>query len=102
MSFRTKLLITSLAIVIIPVVLAAGSYLAIGRYLFYEQRVQELSGDVDYRMISDPSEAFSDMADEVSHDIALALLVDPFILEDQAFLESLDNKIASKYSFLFI
>ncbi len=102
MSFRTKLLITSLAIVIIPVVLAAGSYLAIGRYLFYEQRVQELSGGVDYRMISDPSEAFSDMADEVSHDIALALLVDPFILEDEEFLASLDNKIATKYSFLLV
>ena len=66
MRFRTKLIITSLALVIIPVVLAIGSYLAIGRYLFYEQRVQELSGNVDYGMISDPSEAFSEMADEVS------------------------------------
>ncbi len=102
MRFRTKLIITSLALVIIPVVLAIGSYLAIGRYLFYEQRVQELSGNVDYGMISDPSEAFANMADEVSHEVALALLINPFVLEDITFLESLDQKIASKYSFLLV
>ena len=102
MRFRTKLVITSLALVIIPVVLAIGSFLAIGRYLFYEQRIQELSGNVDYGMLSDPSESFSDMADEVSHDIALALLINPFILEEESFLESLDEKIASKYSYLLV
>ena len=93
MRFRTKLIITSMAIVIIPVVLAIGSYLAIARYLYYEQRAQELS---------DPSESFSNMADDVSREIALALLVNPFILEDETFLESLDRSIASKYSFLLV
>ena len=102
MRFRTKLLITSMAIVIIPVVLAVGSYLAIARYLYYEQRVQELWGGVDYGMLSDPSEAFSNMADDVSREIALSLLVNPFILEDKTFLESLDQRIASKYSFLLV
>ena len=86
MRFRTKLLITSMAIVIIPVVLAVGSYLAIARYLYYEQRVQELWSGVDYGMLSDPSEAFSNMADDVSREIALSLLVNPFILEDKTFL----------------
>ena len=85
MRFRTKLLITSMARVIIPVVLAIGSYLAIARYLYYEQRVQELWGGVDYGMLSDPSEAFSNMADDVSREIALALLVNPFILKMRVF-----------------
>ncbi len=102
MRFRTKLIITSMAIVIIPVVLAIGSYLAIARYLYYEQRAQELSGGVDYGMLSDPSENISNMADDVSREIALALLVNPFILEDETFLESLDRSIASKYSFLLV
>ena len=102
MRFRTKLVITSMALVIIPVVLAIGSYLAIARYLYYEQRIQDFSGGMDYGMISDPSETFSNMADEVSHEITLALLVDPFVLEDTTFLESLDKNIASKYSFLLV
>ena len=33
MRFRTKLLITSLAIVIIPIILAMATYFAVGRYL---------------------------------------------------------------------
>jgi signal transduction histidine kinase len=102
MRFRTKLLITSLAIVIIPVILAIGTYLAIGKYLIYEQKVEEISGDVDYRMVSDPSEAFSEMSDEIAHEIAMALLVNPFVLEDRAFLHNLDNEIASKYSYILV
>ncbi len=102
MRFRTKLLITSLAIVVIPIILAVGTYLAIGRYLIYDQQVQEISGDIDYRMVSDPSETFSDMADEISQDIALAMLINPFILEDKSYLENIDSRIASKYSFLLV
>ena len=102
MRFRTKLLITSLAIVIIPIILAVGTYLAIGRYLLYDQQVQEFSGGIDYGMVSDPSEAFSDMADEISQEIALAMLVNPFVLEDKAFLSEADSKVAGKYSFLLV
>ena len=102
MRFRTKLLITSVAIVIIPIILAIGTFFAIGRYLVYEQKLDDFSNGFDYSMVSDPSEAFSDMTDEVTHDIALALIVNPFILEDKDFLESVDSKIASKYSFLLV
>ena len=102
MRFRTKLLITSVAIVIIPIILAIGTFFAIGRYLVYEQKLDDITNGFDYSMVSDPSEAFSDMTDEVTHDIALALIVNPFILEDKSFLESVDSKIASKYSFLLV
>ena len=61
MRFRTKLLITSVAIVIIPIILAIGTFFAIGRYLVYEQKLDDFSNGFDYSMVSDPSEAFSDM-----------------------------------------
>ncbi len=102
MRFRTKLLITSLAIVFIPIILAIGTFFAVGRYLVYQQRLNEISSGFDYTMVSDPSEAFADMADEVTHDIALALLVNPFVLEDETFLEEIDSKIASKYSYIIV
>ncbi len=102
MRFRTKLLITSMAIVVIPIILAVGTYLAIGRFLIYNQQVQEFSGEIDYRMVSDPSETFAEMADEISQDIALAMLINPFILEDKSFLQNIDSRIASKYSFLLV
>ena len=102
MRFRTKLLITSVAIVIIPIILALGTFFAVGRYLVYEQKLNEISSGFDYSMVSDPSETFADMADEVTHDIALACIVNPFILEDIDYLQSVDSKIASKYSFLLV
>lgn len=102
MRFRTKLVITSLAIVIIPVILAIGSFLLIGRYLVYQQQVSELSVGIDYSMVSDPSETFAQMADEISQDVQLALLVNPYILEDKTFLEALDNRISSKYSYILV
>ena len=53
MRFRTKLLITSLAIVFIPIILAIGTFFAVGRYLIYQQRLNEISSGFDYTMVSD-------------------------------------------------
>ena len=102
MRFRTKLLITSLAIVVIPIILAIGTFFALGRYLVYQQKLNELSKGFDYSMVSDPSESFADMADQITEDIDLALKADPFILQDRLFLESIDTRLATKYSFLLV
>ena len=65
MRFRTKLLITSLAIVLIPLILSVGTYLALGRYLVYQQHAQQYSTAVDYGMVSDPAGTFVEMTDEL-------------------------------------
>ncbi len=102
MRFRTKLLITSLAIVVIPLILALGSYLAFGQYLAYKQQVPSFRSTVDYGMMSDPSGTFSEMTDELVKEIAINMLSNPFILENETFLEELDSKIASRYSFIIV
>ncbi len=102
MRFRTKLLITSLAIVVIPLVLALGTYLAFGRYLAYKQQVQQYTSTVDYGMVADPGGTFAEMTDELVKEIAINMLSNPFILEDERFLEELDSKIASRYSFIIV
>ena len=73
MRFRTKLIITSLAIVIIPLILALGTYLALGSYMAYKQHVQKHSGFVDYKMITDPGGTFDEMTDELVKDIQIIL-----------------------------
>ncbi len=102
MRFRTKLLITSLAIVVIPLILALGTYLALGHYIVYKQHVQKYSSGVDYGMVTDPSGTFAEMTDELVKEIAINMYYNPFILEDEAFLEDLDSKIASKYSYIIV
>ena len=102
MRFRTKLLITSLAIVVIPLLLLLGTYLALGRYLIYKQQTQEYTSVVDYGMVTDPGGTFAAMTDELVNEIAINMLTDPFILEDRTFLEKLDSQIAARYSFIVV
>ncbi len=102
MRFRTKLLITSLAIVVIPLILSFGTYLALGRYLIYKQQVQSTSSGVDYGMVSDPGGTFAELTDELVKDIYLRMRSDPFVLEDIGYLEELDSKVAAKYCFVIV
>lgn len=101
MRFRTKLLITSLAIVIIPMILALGAYLAVGRYLVHEQNIDN-GRVVDYGMVSDPGGTFSEMTDQLVKEILVTMLVDPFVLENEEYLSEIDQKIASKYAYIIV
>ena len=69
MRFRTKLLITSLAIVVIPLILSFGTYLALGRYLVHKQQVGQFSTAIDYGMVSDPGGTFAEMTDDLVKEI---------------------------------
>ncbi|MBE5823212.1 MAG: HAMP domain-containing histidine kinase [Butyrivibrio sp.] len=102
MRFRTKLLITSLAIVVIPLILSFGTYLALGRYLVHKQQVGQFSTAIDYGMVSDPGGTFAEMTDDLVKEIAINMFIDPYILEREEYLEELDSQIASKYSFIIV
>ncbi len=102
MRFRTKLLITSLAIVVIPLILSLGTYLALGRYLVHKQQVGQFSTAIDYGMVSDPGGTFAEMTDDLVKEIAINMFIDPYILEREEYLEELDSQIASRYSFIIV
>ena len=102
MRFRTKLLITSLALVVIPLILSFGTYLALGRYLVHKQQVGQFSTAIDYGMVSDPGGTFAEMTDDLVKEIAINMFIDPYILEREEYLEELDSQIASRYSFIIV
>ena len=102
MRFRTKLIITSLAIVILPLVLALGTFLVVGRYILYDQKIQEYSSVVDYGMVSDPGGTFARMTDNLVVEIELTRKIYPQVLEDSQYLKELDNRISSRYCYLIV
>ena len=102
MRFRTKLLITSLAVVVIPIILAIGSYLALGRYLVYKQQVEKFTSGVDYGMVSDPGGTFAKLTDELVEEITGQMLSDPYVLENVEYLRELDSRVAAKYCFIIV
>lgn len=101
MRFRTKLLITSLAIVIVPLILSFGTYLALGRFLISSQQ-QRYGAVVDYGMITDPGGTFAAMTDELISEINIIKQKDRYILERKDYLEEMDAKIASRYSYIIV
>ena len=102
MRFRSKLIITSIAIVIIPVLLAVVAYVGLGHYLIYRQQSLNPASGIDYGMVSDPGGTFAEMTDEITGEIAYNMESDPFILENESYLEQLDSEIATKYSFIIV
>ena len=102
MRFRTKLIITSLAIVVVPLILAVGTFLVVGRYILYDQKIQEYTSVVDYGMVSDPGGTFARMTDNIVVEINLMRSIYPYTLENGQFLQELDEKIASRYSYIIV
>ncbi|MBO4458291.1 MAG: HAMP domain-containing histidine kinase [Butyrivibrio sp.] len=102
MRFRTKLIITSLAIVVIPLILALGTFLLVGKYIIYEQKMREYPGSVDYGMVSDPNGTFARITEEYIMKINVARQIDQFVLEEEDFLEVLDKDLASIYSYTIV
>ena len=102
MRFRTKLIITSLVIVIFPLALAFGTFLLFGRYIAHEQKMQEYSGSVDYNMVSDPYETFAKVTDELILEFDTERFIRPDVLEDFEVLHDLDEKLASIYSYIVV
>jgi signal transduction histidine kinase len=102
MRFRTKLLITSIAVVIVPIILAIGTYLALGRYLIGRQQTIGYPGNMDYGMVSDPGGTFSEMTDALSKEIAVARLLDPYILENVSYLNEINSKVEARYAFIIV
>jgi signal transduction histidine kinase len=88
--------------VIIPLILSIGSYLALGRYLVYKQQVDKVSTSVDYGMVTDPGGSFAELTDGLVEEIIMEMQTDPYILEDMQYLEELDSRVASKYSFIIV
>ncbi|RKM54954.1 sensor histidine kinase [Butyrivibrio sp. X503] len=102
MRFRTKLIITSLAIVLVPVILAVGTFLVAGRFVLYDQKIQEYSSVVDYETVSDPVGSFSRMTDTLIAELNLTRSIYPNILEDGNYLQELDKRLSSKYSYIVV
>ena len=102
MRFRTKLLITSIAVVIIPIILAVGTYLVLGSYLVGRQQTAGYPGNMDYGMISDPGGAFSEMTEELTKQITRSLLVDPYALENTTYLSEINKEVEQKYAFIIV
>ena len=101
MKFKTRLVITFLTIILLPLVLACTAFICIGGYLIKEQEEYGFRND-DYNMLIDPTQASRLISDEIFREVEVILTEDPSNLEKENILVRINEKIANKSSYIIL
>ena len=75
MKFKTRLLVTFLTIVFLPLMLTALAFISIGGYLMNAQREIGMV-NVDYTMMSDPAQTFEQISEKVFKEVKRQIAID--------------------------
>lgn len=101
MKFKTRLVITFLTIILLPLVLACTAFICIGGALIKGQEEYGLRNK-DYNMLIDPAQASKLMADEIFWEVQEILENEPFEIENKDILIAMNEKIADKSSYIIV
>ncbi len=101
MKLKTRLKITFISMILLPLFLTIIAYLLIGIYLVNAQkgnRIQEL----DYPMMSENMQEFVNITDQAYYVLQEQIEEDPTKLEDKEYLEEVNSKISRKATYLIV
>lgn len=101
MKFKTRLLITFLIVLIIPLVLTAFAFFGIGGYLLTNYSGYDIRR-IDYHMLTDPNHTFVKITNEVFLQVREQIEREPGELEQQEYLEEITRRIENKASYIIV
>ncbi|WMC91185.1 sensor histidine kinase [Kineothrix sp. MB12-C1] len=101
MKFKTRLLVTFLTIVFLPLALTAAAFVSIGGYLANAQKEFGIV-NINYTMMSSPSETFEKISEEVFKEVKRQIIEDETRLEELTYLQDLNNEIKNRASYLIV
>ncbi|MCM1136844.1 MAG: ATP-binding protein [Clostridium sp.] len=101
MKFKTRLVITFLTIILLPLVLACTAFLCIGRTLIHEQEEFGFRNE-DYNMLIDPTHASRLISNEIFQQVEEILEKGMSGLEDIEILSEINEKIVNKSSYIIV
>ena len=101
MKFKTRLIITFLTIILLPLVLACTAFLCIGAYLIHEQEEYGFRNN-DYNMLIDPTQVFQIISDEIFLEVGNILDQEPAALENPEVLASINEQIVNRSSYIMV
>lgn len=102
MKFKTKLAITFLTIILLPVLLSLLAFMAIGTVLIRAADENYGLETTDYSMMSDSIDAFSRGTDELFNMIWENAKNDPVQLEDRDYLTGLNDMASENSSYILV
>ena len=101
MKFRTRILITFLTIILLPLVLTVTAFLGIGYNL--SKGKEEFGFQIsDYNVWIDPAQTSRTMTDEIFYKVKEEMKINPFFLEKKEVLDDISRGIVDKSSYIII
>ena len=101
MKFKTRLLVTFLTIVLLPLLLTMIAFMSIGAYLMNAQREFGLV-NLDYNMMSEPTQTFERITEEIFEKVEIQIALDETQMEDEEYLSELNQEIEGKASYIIV
>ena len=101
MKFKTRLLVTFLTIVLLPLLLTMIAFMSIGAYLMNAQREFGLV-NLDYNMMSEPAQTFERITEEIFEKVEIQIALDETQMEDEEYLSELNQEIEDKASYIIV
>lgn len=101
MKFKTRLLVTFLTIVLLPLLLTAVAFISIGGYLMNAQREFGMV-KIDYTMMSEPSQTFEDISEKIFLEVRNQIDEDDTKLENKNYLAELNKEVEDKASYIIV
>ena len=88
MKFKTRLLVTFLTIVLLPLLLTMIAFMSIGAHLMNAQREFGLV-NLDYNMMSEPAQTFERITEEIFEKVEIQIALDETQMEDEEYLSEI-------------
>ncbi len=102
MKLKTKLWVTFIIIVILPILLTTIAYLVIGATVVLDMRDTYGEDSISFSFASDPASAYDEIISEHYETIKEYSVSDPAQLEDREFLGELDESLSEVSAFVVV
>ena len=101
MKFKTRLLITSIMIIVVPLLLTAVAFMGIGIYMVNSEQEFGLSGR-NYTAFTYTLENYNQMTEEIILQVQEQLRENPACMEDTEYLEQINSDLSAKSSYIIV
>lgn len=101
MKFRTRLQVTFLSIILLPLILTAVAFLVIGIFLTSANQGVPISR-LNYDTMTDNMQSILENTDRAYHQLAAQALKDTSVFEDTAYLEQVSSEMVRSSTYIIV
>ena len=101
MKFKTRLRVTFISIIVLPLLLTILAFMVIGIYLMSAQKGIGLQ-DIDYTMMSDSLQEFTTNNDQAYYILLEQARMDSTKLEDREYLDHVNSEVSRRSTYLIV